>query len=59
MFSRGAFCAAMRMVTMGGLGFLMPLYLVDIHGVSPVQLGVLLIVVFGMMALRPRVRQLK
>ena len=54
MFSRGAFCASMRMVTMGGLSFLVPLYLVDVHSVGSVQLGMLLIVNSGAMALMVR-----
>ncbi|MEM7032432.1 MAG: MFS transporter [Chloroflexota bacterium] len=54
MFSRAAFCASMRMVTMGGLTFLAPLYLVDVYKVSSLQLGVLLIVNSGAMTLMVR-----
>ncbi|MDA0746771.1 MAG: MFS transporter [bacterium] len=51
MFSRTSFCASMRMFGMGGLGFLMPLYLVDIHGLPPAQLGGMLMINAGAMAL--------
>jgi MFS family permease len=55
MFARTSFCASMRMFGMGGLGFLMPLYLVDIHGLQPAQLGALLMIMPGAMALMVRI----
>ena len=39
MFCRATFCASMRMVSQGGVGFLITLYLVDIHNLSPAELG--------------------
>jgi len=45
------FCASIRMVTMGSIGFLAPLYLVDIKGVRPAELGGLLMIGSGCMAL--------
>lgn len=54
LFNRATFCAAMRMMVMGGLSFLLPLYLVDIHGVSLAQLGGLLMINPGMMSLTVR-----
>jgi MFS family permease len=54
MFTRTSVCASLRMFGMGGLGFLVPLYLVDIHGLQPVQLGGLLMIMPGMMALMVR-----
>ncbi len=54
LFSRATFCAAMRMMVMGGLSFLVPLYLVDIHNVSLAQLGGLLMINPGMMSLTVR-----
>jgi MFS family permease len=55
LYSRASFCATMRMVVMGGLSFLVPLYLVDVHGVRLGQLGGLLMINPGMMALMVRV----
>ena len=51
MFLRASFCASMRMFGMGGLSFLIPLYLVDIQGLGPAQLGGLLMIGAGTMAL--------
>jgi MFS family permease len=50
-FLRGSFCASLRMVVMGGIGILAPLYLVDIKGVRPAELGGLLMIGSGSMAL--------
>ena len=46
-----SFCASMRMVVMGGLTFLIPLYLVDVHALPPAQLGAMLMINAGAMAL--------
>jgi EmrB/QacA subfamily drug resistance transporter len=54
LFSRATFCGAMRMMVMGGLSFLIPLYLVDIHDVSLAQLGGFLMINPGVMALTVR-----
>ena len=54
MFLRTSFCATMRMFGMASLGFLVPLYLTDIHGLRPAQLGVFLIINPGAMALMVR-----
>jgi MFS family permease len=54
LFSLGSFCASMRMFTMGGLGFLMPLYLVDVRGLSPAYIGLLAMVNPGAMSLMVR-----
>ena len=51
MFLRASFCASMRMFGMGGISFLIPLYLVDIQGMPPAQLGGLLMIGAGTMAL--------
>ena len=54
MFTRASVCASMRMFGMGGIGFLVPLYLVDIHRLQPAQLGGLLMIMPGAMALMVR-----
>lgn len=54
-FMRGSFCASMRMVAMGGIGFLIPLYLVDIKGIRPAELGGMLMIGAGSMAVVVRV----
>lgn len=54
LFNRATFCAAMRMMVMGGLSFLLPLYMVDIHGVSLAQLGGLLMINPGVMSVTVR-----
>jgi EmrB/QacA subfamily drug resistance transporter len=41
-FSRASVCAALRMFAMSGIGFLVPLYLADIHQLSAASTGVLL-----------------
>jgi predicted MFS family arabinose efflux permease len=51
MFLRGSVCASLRMVGMGSLGFLIPLYLVDVHRVGPAKLGGLLMISAGTMTL--------
>ena len=38
-FSQASLCAATRMFAMGGIGFLMPLYLTDIHRLDAVSMG--------------------
>ena len=53
-FCRATFCASMRMVGTGGLSFLLPLYLVDIHNLGPVALGGFLIISSGAMTLMVR-----
>jgi EmrB/QacA subfamily drug resistance transporter len=50
-FSRASFCASMRMFAMGGMGFLIPLYLVDVHRFSAAYIGGMLMINPGMMAL--------
>ena len=53
-FSLSSFCGAMRMFTMAGSGFLLPLYLVDVHGIPATALGVMLMLNPGAMALMVR-----
>ncbi len=53
-FVLSSFCAATRMMAMGGLSFLIPLYLVDIHHLEPAQLGAMLVLNSGTMALVTR-----
>ena len=55
-FLRGTFCATMRMVSMGGIGFLIPLYLVDIKGIQPAELGGMLMIGAGSMAVVVRLQ---
>ena len=50
-FCRATFCASIRMVVMGGLTFLIPLYLVDIYHVTSQVLGMMLMINSGAMAL--------
>ena len=45
---------AMRMVTMAGIGFLIPLYLVDVREMSSVAVGIMLVINPGAMALMVR-----
>jgi MFS family permease len=54
-FLRASFCASMRMVAMGGIGFLMPLYLVDIKEIRLAELGGMLMIGAGSMAVVVRV----
>ena len=51
MFTLASLCGSIRMVVMAGQGFLLPLYLVDVHGVSAAQLGTIAMVSAGAMAL--------
>ncbi|MBX3001103.1 MAG: MFS transporter [Caldilineaceae bacterium] len=51
MFTRASFCASMRMVTMSGGSFLLPLFLVDVYGLTPTTLGGMLMIIPGAMAL--------
>lgn len=51
MFLRGSICACLRMFSMGVLSFLMPLYLVDIQGLHPAELGGMLMIGAGAMSL--------
>lgn len=53
-FLQASGTASMRMVTMAGLGFLVPLYVVDVHGLSASAVGVMLVINPGAMALMVR-----
>ncbi|MEE2752907.1 MAG: MFS transporter, partial [Candidatus Latescibacterota bacterium] len=53
-FTTSSFSASTRMMGMGGLSFLVPLYLTDIHELSPAELGVMLVINSGAMALLTR-----
>ena len=53
-FSLGSFSASMRMFTMGGTGFLIPLYLVDVYDLSAAHLGVMLMINPGAMTIMVR-----
>lgn len=50
-FCQATFCASIRMIVMGGLTFLVPLYLVDIHQLGSEVLGLMLMINSGAMAL--------
>jgi len=54
-FWRATLCACARMFNMAALGFLIPLYLVDVHGLRPAQLGGMLIINSGFMVLVVRI----
>ena len=54
LFSLASFCASMRMFTMAGLGFLVPLYLVDVHGLTAAYIGLIAMVAPGTMSLITR-----
>ncbi len=54
-FAQSSFCAASRMICMGALSFVNPLYLTDIHGLGPAELGGMLVINSGAMALIVRV----
>ena len=41
-FRRASFCAASRMFAMGGIGFILPLYLADIHKLSALSIGIIM-----------------
>lgn len=49
-FAQSSFCAATRMICMGALSILMPLYLTDVHGLHPAELGGMLVINSGAMA---------
>ena len=51
LFLQASGAASMRMVVMAGVGFLIPLYLVDVRGLSTVIVGVMLVINPGAMAL--------
>lgn len=51
LFTLGSFAAGLRMVIMAGQEFLIPLYLVDVHGVSAAQIGGVTMMNAGAMAL--------
>ncbi|MCY3992646.1 MAG: MFS transporter [Caldilineaceae bacterium] len=53
-FSSASLCASMRMLVMGGSSFLIPLYLVDIHNLSPGYLGLILTINPGAMTVMVR-----
>ncbi len=50
-FNLASICASLRMFTMSGSGFLMPLFLVDVHDLSATMLGLLLMITPGAMML--------
>lgn len=50
-FTRASFCAALRMVSMNGSSFLLPLFLVDVYGLTPTTVGGMLMIIPGAMAL--------
>ena len=53
-FLQASGAASMRMVIMAGVGFLIPLYLVDVYGLSAAAVGVMLVINPGAMALMVR-----
>lgn len=53
-FTRTSICASTRMFTMGALSFLTPLYLVDVHQLSPAYIGIMLMINPGAMTLMVR-----
>jgi EmrB/QacA subfamily drug resistance transporter len=50
-FGLTSFCAAMRMFAMGGMSFLVPLYLTDVHDLPVTHIGLMAMVNPGSMAL--------
>ena len=54
LFSLACLCAALRMFTMAGSSFLIPLYLVDIHGFNPTRLGFMLMIMPAGMSIMVR-----
>jgi len=44
LFTRSSVCAGLRMFTMSGIGFLMPLYLADVFGLNSALIGVTLVI---------------
>jgi MFS family permease len=53
-FSRASFAAGLRMILMSSEGFLIPLYLTDIYGVSGTQIGLLITLQAGALLLAVR-----
>lgn len=43
-FNLASLCAGIRMFTMSGIGFLMPLYLTDVYGLSAAWIGITLMI---------------
>jgi len=54
-FRRASLCAASRMFAMSGIGFLLPLYLADIHKLSALSIGVTLTLIAGSLLLTLRI----
>lgn len=54
-FRRASLCAASRMFAMSGIGFLLPLYLADIHKLSAISIGVTLTLIAGSLLLTLRI----
>lgn len=55
LFTTASLAASMRMVTLAGSGFLIPLYLVDIHGLGAASVGMMLMITPGVMAIVVRI----
>ncbi|MEM7033872.1 MAG: MFS transporter [Chloroflexota bacterium] len=53
-FSLASFCASLRMVTMGGLSLLLPLYLTDVRHLSATSIGFMAMITPGTMILLVR-----
>ncbi len=53
-FLRASFCGSMRMFAMNGISFLIPLYLADVHHLAAAQIGIMLMINPGAMALMVR-----
>jgi len=47
LFTRSSVCAGLRMFTMSGIGFLMPLYLADVFGLNAALIGITLVIHAG------------
>jgi EmrB/QacA subfamily drug resistance transporter len=54
-FSRASICAGIRMFTMSGIGFLIPLYLTDVHHLSAGSTGLVLMLHAGALLVTMRV----
>ena len=54
-YIQGVLAAALRMLAMVSIFFLLPLYLVDVRGFTPIQSGIMLMVMPGSMALMVRI----
>jgi MFS family permease len=46
-FARSSLCAALRMYSMSGIGFLLPLYLADVQGLGASLIGLMLLIHSG------------